>query len=98
MKGKQMSIRLKKVEWADHPNFSSAYILTDRYEVRIIEGYGWCANHMVDNPFVTLSEAKAACEQHALERIMEAVEVEPDHFRDATKMIDPPKEVEQWES
>lgn len=88
-----MSIRLKKVEWEklDDGSFR-AVILGDIYSVMFSDFRGeWCA-WIRNDPWTdyhhSVSRAKAACEQHALERIREAVEVETDHIPDAKKMID----------
>lgn len=97
-----MSIRLKKVEWHNGNDFSSAMILGIPYGVKKRNGmwlvlFGGFVEPREDRNFYDRDDAKAACEQHALERIREAVEVEPDyvgkadevpdHIRDVTKMV-----------
>lgn len=88
-----MSIRLKKVEW----NYSGdgtlwrCVIAGWWYECWQPESgpARWGAAGTNGRVFEadTLDSAKAACEQHALERIREAVEVVSEHIPDATKMM-----------
>lgn len=88
-----MSIRLKRVEWEKDPysDGSIAWVLGAWYKTILLSNGRWAAlrgHNAVSAAHATEDAAKAACEQHALERIREAVEVEtnspeiPDGWRD----------------
>lgn len=92
-----MSIRLKKVEWGDSENMSYTRIIGIGVEVTHIPSHGWIASLVSGKVFPNRKAAKAACEQHALERIREAVEVEPNspEIPDGWRDISTAPELEQ---
>lgn len=101
-----MSIRLKKIGWRDSESFSIALIAGATYTCESLlvsapDGE-WRASVRWGKRHPSREAAKAACEQHALERIREAVEVVSDHIPDAKKMVnsdhlrDATKMIEPW--
>lgn len=82
-----MSIRLKKVEWGDSENMSYTRILGIGVEVAYIPSHGWIASLVSGEVFPNREAAKTACEQHAIERIREAVEVVTDHIGNGNEMV-----------
>lgn len=75
-----MSIRLKKVEWLDSESYSLTRIAGVEFNcmsVLLSKPDGeWKVGLFLGRRYATREEAKAACEQYALERIREAVEVD----------------------